>query len=82
MMAQVVKGCLENLFVATAISDEKRQRALLLYYAGEEASEIFDILPDTGEDFETARMRTLTRRRMWNLRYTRFGRRSKTQVKP
>ena len=46
---------LENLFVAAAISDKKRQRALLLYYAGEEVSEIFDTLPDTGEDFETAK---------------------------
>ena len=44
---------LENLFVATAISDKKRQRALLLYYAGEEVSEIFDTVPNTGEDFET-----------------------------
>ena len=47
--------CLENLFVAAAISDKKRQQAFLLYYAGEEVSEIFDTLPDTGEDFETAK---------------------------
>ena len=46
---------LENLFVAAAIGDKKRQRALLLYYAGEGVSEIFDTLPDTGEDFETAK---------------------------
>ena len=46
---------LENLFVAAAISDKKRQRALLLYYAGEEVSEISDTLPDTGDDFETAK---------------------------
>ena len=45
---------LENLFVAAAIGD-KRQRALLLYYAGEEVSEIFDTLPDMGGDFETAK---------------------------
>ena len=45
----------ENLFVVAAISDKKRQRALLLYYAGEEVSKIFDTLPDTGEDFETAK---------------------------
>ena len=44
-----------NLFIAAAISDKKRQRALLLYYAGEEVSEIFDTLPDTGDDFETAK---------------------------
>ena len=47
--------CLKNLFVAAAIGDRKRQRALLLYYTGEEVSEIFDTLPDTGEDFETAK---------------------------
>ena len=52
--------CLENLFVASAISDKKRQRALLLYYAGEEVSEIFDTLPDTGEDFETAKAKLNT----------------------
>ncbi|KAK3716437.1 hypothetical protein QZH41_016846, partial [Actinostola sp. cb2023] len=46
---------LENLFIAADISDEKRQRALLLYYAGEEVSEVFDTLTDTGEDFETAK---------------------------
>jgi len=46
---------LENLFVAAAISDKKRQRALLLHYTGEEVSEIFDTLPDMGEDFETAK---------------------------
>ena len=46
---------LENLFVAAAISDKKRQRALLLYYAGEGVSEIFETLPDTGDDFEMAK---------------------------
>ena len=46
---------LENLFVAAAISDKNRQRALLLYYAGEGVSEIFETLPDTGDDFETAK---------------------------
>ena len=46
---------LENLFVAAAISNKKRQRTLLLYYAREEASEIFDTLPDTGEEFKMAK---------------------------
>ena len=46
---------LENLFVAAAITDKKRQRALLLYYAGEEACEIFETLVDTGDDFTTAK---------------------------
>ena len=46
---------LENLFVAAAIADKKRQRALLLYYAGEEVCEIFETLVDTGDDFATAK---------------------------
>ena len=46
---------LENLFVASAITDKKRQRALLLYYAGEEVSEIFETLVDKGDDFATAK---------------------------
>ena len=49
------KKRLENLFVAAAISDKKRQRALLLYYIGEEVSEIFATLSNTGEDFGTAK---------------------------
>ena len=46
---------LENLFIAAAITDKKRQRALLLYYAGEEVCEIFETLAETGEDFATAK---------------------------
>ena len=46
---------LENLFVAAAITDKKRQRTLLLYYAGEEVCEIFETLVDTGDDFTTAK---------------------------
>ena len=34
---------LENLFVAAAITDKKRHRALLLYYAGEEVCEILKL---------------------------------------
>lgn len=73
---------LENLFVAASISDKKRQRALSLYYAGEEVSEIFDTLPDTGDDFETAK----TKLNVYfdpkkNVEFEIF-KRSKTQVKP
>lgn len=45
---------LENLFVAADISDEKRQRSLLLYNAREKLLEISDTLPATGEGCETA----------------------------
>ncbi|KAK3092457.1 hypothetical protein FSP39_003031 [Pinctada imbricata] len=41
---------LENLFVGMKISDNKRRRALLLHYAGEEVYDIFDTLTDTGND--------------------------------
>ena len=46
---------LENLFVAANIKNAERQRALLLHYAGEEVCDIFEVLPDTGEDFKTAK---------------------------
>ena len=48
-----------NLLVAMNVKDKRRQRALLLHYAGEATNEIFDTLPDTaageGDDrFEKA----------------------------
>ena len=46
---------LENLYVAAAITDKKRQRALLFYYAGEEVCEILETLVDTHNDFATAK---------------------------
>ena len=36
---------LENLFVALAITDEKRQKALLLHYGGRRLSNICKTLP-------------------------------------
>lgn len=35
-------------------NDKPRQRALLLHYAGEEVNDIFETLPDTGDDYDTA----------------------------
>ena len=40
----------ERLLIATNITETKQQRALLLHYAGPAVDEIFDTLPDTGED--------------------------------
>ena len=40
----------ERLLIATNITETKQQRALLLHYAGPDVDEIFDTLPDTGED--------------------------------
>ena len=41
-----------NLLLALDVDNAKRQRALLLHYAGENVNEIFETLPDTdpGED--------------------------------
>ena len=44
---------LKNLFVAADIEDDKRQRALLLHYGGSQLYDIYETLPDTGDDFET-----------------------------
>ena len=48
---------LKNLIIGLDVKDKKRQRALLLHYAGEDVSEIFDTLEGTGEDFATAKQR-------------------------
>ena len=32
------------------VKEETRKRALLLHYSGEEVTDLFDTLPDTGED--------------------------------
>ena len=34
------------------VTDATRKRALLLHYVGEEVSDIFENLPDTGDDKE------------------------------
>ena len=39
---------------ALNITDDKQQRALLLYQAGPETQEIFETLTETGEDYKTA----------------------------
>ncbi|XP_072018807.1 uncharacterized protein [Amphiura filiformis] len=46
---------LERLFVAFGVDDDKRQRALLLYYCGDPVNEIFETFTDTGEDYKTAK---------------------------
>ena len=46
---------LENLFVAADIKDKTRQSAFLLYYAEEEVCDIFETLPESGDDFETGK---------------------------
>ena len=39
-----------NLIAAMDVKEESRKRALLLHYSGEEVNDLFDTLPDTGED--------------------------------
>ena len=72
-----------KIFVAANISDNKRQRALLLHYAREEVSEIFDTLTNTGDDTKRRRknfVNTLTRRKMWTMKPTYFDKLSRTLV--
>ena len=47
---------LERMFIGMNITIPKRKRALLLHYAGPDVDEIFDTLPNTGEDndYDTA----------------------------
>ena len=47
---------LENLFIALAVEDKKRQRALLLYYAGEGVHNIYKTLTtDADEEYAVAK---------------------------
>lgn len=39
---------------ALRITEDKQKRAVLLYQVGQETQEIFDTIPDTGNDFTTA----------------------------
>ena len=45
---------LRNRFVAANIKDTKRQRALMLHYAGDNVYDTFQLLTDTGDHFDTA----------------------------
>ena len=40
--------------VGLNITDDKQNRALLLYQAGQQAREVFDTLSDTGDNYKTA----------------------------
>ena len=44
----------EQYLAAADIKEEKRQRALVTYLAGETVADIFATLPDTGEDYSIA----------------------------
>ena len=63
--------------------DNKRKRALLLHYSGEQANDIFDTLPDTGNDYATALDKLTTdlrQRNALNLRFINSDRRRKRQM--
>lgn len=49
---------LENLFVAMNVDSNKRKKALLLHYAGDEVFEIHETLPNTGTDTDYAASKT------------------------
>lgn len=44
----------ENLLISLREFDPVAKRGLLLTYVGEQANDVFDILPDTGVDYESA----------------------------
>ena len=44
----------QTYIVPMNITNDKQKRALLLYQAGEATQEIFETLPETGEDYATA----------------------------
>ncbi|XP_064472857.1 uncharacterized protein K02A2.6-like [Ornithodoros turicata] len=44
----------ENFLLAANITDPARKRAMLLHYAGEEVYDVFQTLPNTETDFDTA----------------------------
>ena len=44
----------QTYLTAMNIQDDKQKRALLLYQAGQATQEIFETLPDTGDDYNTA----------------------------
>ena len=48
------KGRFEVYVAALNINDDKQKRAVLLYQAGQATQEIFDTIPETGDDFARA----------------------------
>ena len=48
-------GMLERFFTGMNMTVPKRKRTLLLHYAAPEVDEIFDTLPDTGDDNDYAK---------------------------
>ena len=46
--------CFQMYIAAMNSTNDKQKRALLLYQAGEATQEIFETLPETGEDYATA----------------------------
>ena len=49
------KSRLDNMLLAKGVkNDKERRRALILHFAGEEVNEIFETLPNTGNDYDTA----------------------------
>ena len=48
------KRCFDINIAALNINDDKPKRAVLLYQAGQATQEVFDTIPETGDDFATA----------------------------
>ena len=65
-------------------SRKKRGKApFLLYYAEEEVCDIFETLPQNGDDFETAKEKLteyFDHKRMSSMKFTTFGKRNRIIV--
>jgi hypothetical protein len=47
----------KTYLTAMNIEEDKQKKALLLYQAGQATQEIFETIPDTGDDYDTALMK-------------------------
>ena len=45
---------LDYYLCASGVTDQKQKRAVLLHLAGPDVQEIFETLPNTGDDYKTA----------------------------
>ena len=75
----------QTYIAAMNITNDKQKRALLLYQAGEATQEIFETLPETGEDYATAQAKLdeyFPPKKTLTTKYFNFVRQSSSQMKP
>ena len=76
----------KNDMIAMDIKDKARKRALFLHTAGFKVQDIFEILEDTGDDFETAATKLIeyifNRRKIYYTTYINSDKYTKSKMKP